>query len=69
MTTALVGADTVKTTTLGKNARHEVEATANLNLTKLLSFSVKYRFGSLPPLFQFVDHQVTFGLTFKGTLQ
>jgi hypothetical protein len=69
VTTVLVGTDIVKTTTLLKGTRHEVETTANLNLTRLFSFSVKYEFGSLPPLFQFVDHQVTFGFTFKGTLQ
>ena len=51
---------------LRTNARHELEANLNWNLAKYTALTVKYRYGSLPPLFQFVDHQATIGLTFKA---
>jgi hypothetical protein len=48
------------------NTRHNVTAEFNWNATKLLGFQVGYKYGSLPPLFEFVDHQITVGLVFKA---
>jgi hypothetical protein len=53
-------------TTVRKNTRQEVEASAHLNLTKYAGVQVQYRYGALPPLFQLVDHQVTIGITLKA---
>jgi hypothetical protein len=33
---------------------------------KYFGLNVKYQFGSLPPLFSFVDHKVSVGVTFKA---
>jgi hypothetical protein len=55
-----------KVTRLRRNARHITEIGATWGLTPLLGLRVQYRFGSLPPLFEFVNHQVTIGMTFKA---
>lgn len=55
-----------KVVSLRQNTRHYVEATATWNTTKLLGFQLQYKYGSQPPLFQFVNHQVTIGLVLKG---
>jgi hypothetical protein len=33
---------------------------------KYLALTVQYQYGDLPPVFTFVDHKVTVGLTFKA---
>jgi hypothetical protein len=52
---------------LRTNTRHYVEADAVWNVSKLFGFSATYKYGSLPPLFEFVDHQVSLGVLFKAT--
>ena len=49
---------------LTKKPRHYVEASARFMATKWFGFEAKYKFGSLPPVFQIVDHSASFGLTF-----
>jgi len=48
------------------NTRHYVTTTFNWNATKLLGLQLGYKYGSLPPLFELVDHQVTIGFVFKA---
>ncbi len=60
-----LGSTVSKQVLLRTNTRHQVEANANWNFAKYMALSTKYRYGSLPPLFQFVDHQATVGITFK----
>ena len=55
-----------KVVTMRGNTRHNVRVDLNWNVTKLLGFQIGYRYGSLPPLFEFVNHQVTIGLVFKA---
>jgi hypothetical protein len=55
-----------KVVSMRQNTRHNVSADINWNATKLLGLQLGYKFGSLPPLFEFVDHQVTIGLVFKA---
>ncbi len=58
-----------KVTAIRRNARHSIETGVTWSLNEFLGIRVQYRYGSLPPLFEFVNHQVTVGLTFKGTIQ
>jgi hypothetical protein len=58
-----------KVTRLTTKPRHAVEAGITWNVSELVGIRAQYRFGSLPPLFEFVNHQVTIGLTFKAQLQ
>ncbi len=51
---------------LTKKTRHYGTADLDLMFSKYLGFSIKYRYGSLPPAFKFVDSSVSFGLTFKA---
>lgn len=51
---------------LTKKTRHYAESDLDLMFSKYLGFSIKYRYGSLPPAFKFVDHNVSFGLTLKA---
>jgi hypothetical protein len=46
-------------------SRHYVEAMAAWNLSPLLGLEWKYKRGSQPPLFQYVDQQFSFGVAFK----
>ena len=55
-----------KVVRMRENTRHNVRVDLNWNATKLLAFQIGYRYGSLPPLFQLVNHQVTIGLVFKA---
>ena len=50
-----------------KNTRHYVKIDAAWNITKLFGIQAEYKYGSLPPLFEFVSHQVSVGLLFKAT--
>jgi hypothetical protein len=52
-----------------KNTRHYVKVDAAWNVTKLFGLQAEYKYGSLPPLFEFVSHQVSVGLLFKATYQ
>ena len=56
----------VNTVILGRHPRPEAEARITWNFSKLMGLQIQYKYGSLPPLFQFVDHQATVGLTFKA---
>ncbi len=49
------------------NTRHYVQIDAVWYATKLFGFQTEYKYGSLPPLFEFVSHQVSVGLQFKAT--
>jgi hypothetical protein len=55
----------IKVTRLTQKPRHFVEVSANVNITPRFGLRAQYRYGSVPPLFEFVDHQVSIGLTFK----
>lgn len=61
--TETVGGDEV--TTLSKKPRHYVGSDLDLMFSDALGVSLKYRYGSLPPQFKFVDHSASVGLTFK----
>ena len=56
----------VNTVTLDRHPRPEAEAHIAWNFSKLMGLQIQYKYGSLPPLFQFVDHEATVGLTFKA---
>ncbi len=66
VTTEYVNGQRATITRLRKNTRPEVEVAANYAFTKLFGVKAQYLYGSLPPLFQFTDHQVTVGFTFKA---
>lgn len=55
-------------TSVRSNTRHYLETGVVYNLNDLLALEIKYRYGSLPPLFEFVNHQVTVGIAFKSKL-
>lgn len=52
-------------TTLIKKPRHYVASDLDFMFSKALGISVKYRYGSLPPAFKFIDHSASVGLTFQ----
>ena len=52
-------------TTLRKKARHHVGSDLDFMFSDALGMTLKYRYGSLPPAFKFVDHSASVGLTFK----
>jgi hypothetical protein len=66
VTSEFVAGKRVSVTQLRKNNRHKDEEGLNWNFNKFLALRVQYRYGALPPLFEFVDHQATVGLTFKA---
>lgn len=45
--------------------RHHVEVDANFMFSKAFGITAQYTWGSLPPLFSFVDHKVLIGLTLQ----
>jgi hypothetical protein len=51
---------------LTKKARHHVTASATFMINEWFGFEAGYEFGSLPPVFQIVDHSFKFGITFMG---
>jgi hypothetical protein len=53
---------------LNHKVRNHLEGVIQWNVTTFVGVQGKYTYGSLPPLFQFTDHQVTFGVTFKAKL-
>ena len=53
---------------MNNDVRQFVEAGVTWNASPLVGFDLKYKRGSLPPLFQFVDPQVTVGVTFKAKI-
>lgn len=63
---AYVNGQRVKLTRLERGTRQEIEAGENWNFSEFAAVRLQYRYGALPPLFEFVDHQVTVGLTFKA---
>jgi hypothetical protein len=50
------------------NARHWVDASATWTLNDYFGLTAEYKYGSLPPLFELTQHQVTFGLVYKASL-
>jgi hypothetical protein len=60
-----VNGQKVTITTLKKNVRPDIQLSIAWNIGELFAAQVQYKYGSLPPVFQFVDHQVTIGLAFK----
>jgi hypothetical protein len=46
---------------LTKKPRHNVDANLGFLVNNGLGITVQYKYGSLPPSFEFVDHQVTIG--------
>lgn len=48
--------------------RQYIEAGIAWNVSKRVGLEAKYKHGSLPPLFEFLDHQVSVGVTFKTKL-
>jgi hypothetical protein len=65
VTSEFVAGQRTSVARLRKNTRHEVEAGVNYNFSTLFGLRLQYKYGALPPLFEFVDHQVTVGLTLK----
>jgi hypothetical protein len=63
---AIANGERVDVITVGRNTRHHAEAEANWNFMKYASLSLKYKYGSQPPLFKLVDHQWTLGVTVKA---
>lgn len=57
--------DGEEVTTLRKKPRHYVGSDLDLMFSDALGLTLKYRYGSLPPAFKFVNHSATIGLTFK----
>jgi len=53
---------------LGANTRHYLESGILWNARGYVGIQAKYMYGSLPPLFQFIDNQVTVGITIKAKL-
>jgi len=52
---------------LRRNTRHYVQVDAAWNVTKLFGVQAEYKYGSLPPMFELVSHQVSVGLLFKAS--
>lgn len=52
-------------TTLRKKPRHHAASDLDFMFSDALGITLKYRYGSLPPAFKFVDHSASVGLTFK----
>lgn len=50
---------------LRKKPRHYVASDLDFMFSDSFGVSLKYRYGSLPPAFKFIDHSVSLGLTFK----
>jgi hypothetical protein len=48
-----------------KKPRHYVASDMDLMFSKALGITLKYRYGSLPPAFRFIDHSASIGLTFQ----
>lgn len=57
-----------KFVTMRDNTRHWVNGSATWALNDYFGFTAEYKYGSLPPLFELTQHQVTFGLVYKAAL-
>jgi hypothetical protein len=66
ITVADIKAMPVYSIVLNRNPRPEAEAHITWNISSYFGLQVQYKYGSLPPLFEFVDHQATIGLTLKA---
>ena len=53
---------------LQSDPREHLESGIAWNVSKHVGLEVKYKYGSLPPMFEFLDHQVSVGVTFKTKL-
>jgi hypothetical protein len=61
-TESINGTDVVS---LRKKPRHYVASDLDLMFSDAFGITIKYRYGSLPPAFKFVNNSVSIGLTFK----
>jgi len=50
----------------GTNPRDYVRQTVAIGLTKFVAINVAYEYGSLPPVYQFVDNKFTFGISLRA---
>lgn len=57
--------DGEEVTSLRKKPRHYVGTDVDFMFSDALGVTLKYKFGSLPPAFNFVNHSVSIGLTFQ----
>jgi hypothetical protein len=48
-----------------RQTRHHLTNDLNFMINEYWGFAVKHEYGSLPPVFNLVDHKVSIGLTFK----
>lgn len=53
---------------LQSDPRQYLESGIAWNVSKHVGLEAKYKHGSLPPMFEFLDHQVSVGVTFKTKL-
>jgi hypothetical protein len=53
---------------LQSDPRQYLESGIAWNVSKHVGVEAKYKHGSLPPMFEFLDHQVSVGITFKTKL-
>jgi hypothetical protein len=66
VTVESVGGTRTKVARLRRNARPEVEGALVWNITPLFGAQLQYKYGSLPPLFELNEQQVSLALTFKA---
>ena len=69
VTVADIKATAVDSVTIGRHPRPYTYVTASWAFSTYLSLTLQYKYGSQPPLFQFVSHQATIGLTFAARQQ
>jgi hypothetical protein len=69
VTVADIKAMAVDSVTIGRHPRPYAYVTASWAFSTYLSLTLQYKYGSQPPLFQFVSHQATIGLTFSAKQQ
>ena len=59
------GTNGLSAVSIGTNPRDYVKQTMTIDVTKFLGVNVAYEYGSLPPLYKFLDSKFTFGLDVK----
>ena len=60
--------DRTQFVSMRNNARHWVNAGVTWNVSDYVGLTAQYKFGSIPPLFELVSHQVSLGVVFKSKL-
>jgi hypothetical protein len=66
VTVADIKGTAVDSVSLSKGTRPNATVQATWNFNTYVGLTFQYKYGSLPPLFQFVDHQATIGLTLQA---